>query len=342
MRISAKFSFLLLSVALFLSLVFAACGANSSSGGSSNTTSPIKIAFLMPCSTCADRFEKQDKPLFIQAVKALDPSIQVIANNAQGSSATQLAQTEAALTNGANVIVISPLDSATGVAVAAKASAQHVPVVSYDGLLTGATIDYYVSFPNETVGEIQGQFLLDHVKSGGTIVMINGSQDIDPGREFKAGAHKVLNPAFASGKLKLGFEADIHQFDPSKAQTAMEQALTKLNNKVDGVLVAITGQDASDTGLQRILVGDQTMTVYKAIKQEATAAAKIAVDLAKGDRSAANSLTTMTVNNGAIDVPSILLTPIVVTKENIFSTVIPDGFTTRARICIGPAAAQCP
>jgi D-xylose transport system substrate-binding protein len=84
------------------------------------------------------------------------------------------------------------------------------------------------------------------------------------------------------------------------------------------------------------------MTVYKAIKQEATAAAKIAVDLAKGDRSAASSLTTTTVNNGAIDVPSILLTPIVVTKENIFTTVIPDGFTTRARICIGPAAAQCP
>src|SRR5260221_5806920 len=363
MRISTKFSFLLLSVALFLSLVFAACGANSSSGGSSNTTSPIKIAFLMPCSTCSDRFEKQDKPLFIQAVKALDPSIQVIANNAQGSSATQLAQTEAALTNGANVIVISPLDSATGVAVVAKASAQHVPVVSYDGLLTGATIDYYVSFTNESVGEMQGQFLLDHVKSGGTIVMINGSQDIDPGREFKAGAHKVLDPAFASGKLKLGFEADIHQFDPSKAQAAMEQALTKLN-KVDGVLVAndgmaggviaalteqklngrviVTGQDASDVGLQRILVGDQTMTVYKAIKQEATATAKIAVDLAKGDRSAANSLTTTKVNNGAMDVPSVLLTPVVVTKQNIFSTVIPDGFTTRARVCVGPAAAQCP
>lgn len=364
MQVSTKFRFLLLSVALFLSMAFAACGANSSNGGSSNTTSAIKIAFLMPCSTCADRFEKQDKPLFIQAVKALDPSIQVIADNAQGSSATQLAQTEAALTNGANVIVISPLDSATGVAVVGKASAQHVPVVSYDGLLTGARVDYYVSFPNEQVGELQGQFLLAHVKPGGTIVMINGSQDIDPGREFKAGAHKVLDPAFASGRLKLGFEADIHQFDPSKAQAAMEQALTKLNNKVDGVLVAndgmaggviaalteqklngkvlVTGQDATDTGLQRILVGDQTMTVYKAIKQEATYAAKIAVNLAKGDRASANSLATTTVNNGAMDVPSVLLTPVVVTKDNIFSTVIADGFTTRARICVGPAAAQCP
>jgi D-xylose transport system substrate-binding protein len=365
MRVSTKkFRFLLLGAALVLAAVLAACGSASSNGGSSTAVSPLKIAFLMPCSTCADRFEKQDKPLFIQAVKALDPSIQVIANNAQGSSATQLAQTEAALTNGANVIVISPLDSATGVAVVAKASPQHVPVVSYDGLLTGAPIDYYISFPNETVGEMQGQYLLDHVKTGGTIVMINGSQDIDPGREFKAGAHKILDPAFASGRLKRGFEADIEQFDPSKAQTAMEQALTKLNNKIDGVLVAndgmaggviaaltqqklngkviVTGQDASDAGLQRILVGDQTMTVYKAIKQEATAAAKIAVNLAKGDRSAANSLATTKVNNGAMDVPSVLLMPVVVTKQNIFSTVIPDGFTTRARICVGPAAAQCP
>jgi D-xylose transport system substrate-binding protein len=365
MRVSTKkFRFLLPGAAMVLAVILAACGSTSSNGGSSTTTSPLKIAFLMPCSTCADRFEKQDKPLFIQAVKALDPSIQVIANNAQGSSATQLAQTEAALTNGANVIVISPLDSATGVAVVAKASPQHIPVVSYDGLLTGAPIDYYISFPNETVGEMQGQYLLDHVKPGGTIVMINGSQDIDPGREFKAGAHKILDPAFASGRLKRGFEADIQQFDPSKAQTAMEQALTKLNNKIDGVLVAndgmaggviaaltaqklngkvlVTGQDASDAGLQRILVGDQTMTVYKAIKQEATAAAKIAVNLAKGDRSAANGLTTTKVNNGAMGVPSVLLMPVVVTKQNIFSTVIPDGFTTKARICVGPAAAQCP
>src|SRR5258706_11684095 len=147
MRVSTKkFRFLLLGVALVLTAVLAACGSASSNGGSPTTVSPLKIAFLMPCSTCADRFEKQDKPLFIQAVKALDPSIQVIANNAQGSSATQLAQTEAALTNGANVIVITPLDSATGAAVAAEASAQHGSVASYDGLLTGATIDYYVSF----------------------------------------------------------------------------------------------------------------------------------------------------------------------------------------------------
>jgi D-xylose transport system substrate-binding protein len=349
------------ALGLLILLALAACGSTASGGSGSQT---LKIAFLMPCSTCADRFENQDKPLFIKAVHDLDPNIQVIANNAQGSSATQLAQAESALTNGANVIVVSPFDEAAGSAIVAKASAQHVPVVSYDGLVTGAKPDYYISFQNEKVGELQGQYLADHAQAGGTIVMINGSQDIAPGRDFKAGAHKILDPLFQSGKLKLGFEADTQAFDPAKAQAETEQALTRLNDKVDGVLVAndgmaggvitaltarklngkvlVTGQDASDAGLQRILVGDQSMTVYKAIKDEATASAKIAVALAKGDTSGAKAVATTTVNNGVTDVPSVLLNPVVVTKDNIFSTVIADGFTTKAKICTGPAAAQCP
>ena len=357
----ARYRFLAgFAVSLLVLVAFAGCGTSSSTGGSKQ----LKVAFLMPCSTCADRFEHQDKPDFIAAVHALDPSIQVIANNAEGSDATQLSQTEAALTNGANVIVISPLDEATGAAVVAKASADNVPVVSYDGLLTGAKTDFYISFPNEQVGELQGQYLATNLKPGSTIVMINGDQTSDPGRQFKAGAHKVLDPLFQSNQFKLGYEADTTQFTPATAQTEMEQALTKLNDHVDGVLVAndgmaggvitalterhlngkvlVTGQDATDAGLQRILVGDQSMTVYKPIKQEAAAAAKVAVDLAKGDTSGAATLATTTVNNGAGNVPSILLTPVAVTKSNIFTTVITDGFTTRDRICVGPAAAQCP
>ena len=349
-----------LIIGLFVLSAIAACGTSSSA----SAPKQIKIAFLMPCSTCASRFELQDKPDFIAAVHAIDPSIQVIADNAEGSDATQLSQTEAALTNGANVIVISPLDEATGAAVVAKASADNVPVVSYDGLLTGAKTDYYISFPNVQVGELQAQYLASNLKPGSTIVMINGDQTSDPGRQFKQGAHQVLDPLFKSGQFKLGYEADTPQFTPATAQTEMEQALTKLSNKVDGVLVAndgmaggvitaltaqhlngkvlVTGQDATDAGLQRILVGDQSMTVYKPIKQEAGATAKIAVDLAKGDAAAATALTNTSVNNGVGNVASILLTPIAVTKSNIFTTVIADGFTTKANICVGPAASQCP
>jgi len=302
--------------------------------------------------------------LFEQAVHDLDPSIQVIANNAQGNSATQQSQAEAALTNGASVIVISPLDEAAGAAIVAKASTQNVPIVSYDGLVTGAKTDFYISFVNEKVGELQAQYLVDHLKEGSTIALINGAQDIAPGRQFKAGAHKVLDPVIQSGKLKLGYEADTPSFDPAKAQSEMEQALTKLDDKVDGVLAAndgmagsvvtaltarhlngkvlVTGQDASDAGLQRVIAGDQTMTVYKAIKQEAQAAAKVAVNLVKGNAAAATKLATGATDNGVGQVPSMLLDPVVVTRDNIAATVLADNFTTKDKICTGASASQCP
>jgi D-xylose transport system substrate-binding protein len=308
----------------------------------------------MPCSTCADRFEGQDKPLFIEAIRKLDPAAKVIANNAQGSAEAQISQAEDALTNGANVIVVSPFTEAAGAAIVDKAQAQKAPVVSYDGLITGAPADFYISFQNEKVGELQAKFLADHLPAGATIAVINGSQDIAPGRQFKAGAHKVLDPLVSAGRLVVGYEADIQGFDPAKAQAAMEQGLTKLNDKVDGVLVAndgmagavitaltarhlngkvlVTGQDASDAGLQRILAGDQTMSVYKAIKREAEAAAKVALALSQGKAEDVKAMATASVDNGAGQVPAILLEPIIVTKDNINDTVLADGFTTGERI----------
>jgi D-xylose transport system substrate-binding protein len=344
-----------------LAVAAAGCSSNASSGKSSDQPT---IAFLMPCSTCADRFEQQDKPLFVQAVHAIEPKIKVIANNAEGSSATQISQTESALTNGADVIVVSPLDESTGAAIVDKATAAKVPVLSYDGLITGAKADYYVSFDNQKVGELQGSYLADHLPQGATVAFVNGDQTIAPGRQFKAGAHKALDPLIQSGKLKLGYEGDAKQFDPAKGQSLMEQALTKLGDKVDGVLAAndglaggvvnaltarhlagkvlVTGQDASDAGLQRILLGQQSMTVYKAIKQEAETAAKIAVAAARGDSAKARSYTTTTVDNGAGQVPSVLLDPVVVDKGNMATTVLADGFTTRAKLCTGDVSDKCP
>jgi D-xylose transport system substrate-binding protein len=318
----------------------------------------------MPCSTCADRFENQDKPLFTAAIQALDPGAKVIANNAQGNSATQISQTEGALSNGADVIVVSPLDESAGAAIASKAAAAKVPVLSYDGLLTGAPIHYYVSFDNVKVGEQQGQYLADNLKAGSTVVMINGDQTIGPGRDFKNGAHKVLDPLFKSGQLKLAYESDTAQFDPAKAQASMEQALTKLGDKVDAVLapndgiaggvinalaarklagkVLVTGQDATDAGLQRIVLGQQSMTVYKALKAEAEAAAKAAFGLATGKTDEVTSLATGTTDNGASEVPSQLLPPVAVTLDNMASTVFADKFTTPEKVCSGDAAGKCP
>jgi D-xylose transport system substrate-binding protein len=336
-------------------------GSAASSAGGAATAG--KIAFLMPCSTCAARFENQDKPDFIKAVQQLDPSAQVIANNAEGSDATQISQAEDAITNGAKVIVISPLDETTGEAIVAKAEAANVPVIAYDGLLTGAKISFYVSFSPTVVGQMQGRYLVDHEAKGTNVIMINGDQTADTGRQFKAGALAALNPAFQSGRLKLGYSADTSQFDPSKAQQEAEAALTKLDDKVGGVLVAndgmaagvvaaltaqhlagsvlVTGQDATIAGLQRILTGTQSMTIYKSIPQEAQTAAKVAVGLLEGKPDAVSGIATSTTNNGAGEVPSVLLTPQVVTKSNV-RVAVDDGAATWAELCQGIPASDCP
>lgn len=336
-----------------------ATGAAGAGGSDAKT-----IAFLMPCSTCADRFESKDKPYFTDAVKALDPSIKVIANNAQGSDATQLRQAESALTNGANVLVVSPFTATAGAVIVNKAAASQASVVAYDGAIEGAVPNAYISFDNEKVGELQGQYLLDKLAPGSTVAFINGDISSGPGKAFKAGAHKILDPAFADGRLKLGFESDTPGFDAATGQREMEQGLTKLSDKVDAVIapndglakavitaltarhlngkVLVTGQDATATGLADIVTGQQAMTVYKSIRKEAETAAAIAVALAHGDTAKAKSFTTTTVDNGTGQVPSVLLTPVTVTRENMADTVIKDGFATKADVCTGAAAAACP
>jgi D-xylose transport system substrate-binding protein len=352
---------LVLIAGLSVTVGLGTASAKKSSGAS--TASALKIAFVMPCSTCASRFEQQDKPDFIKAVHKLNQHIQVIADNAQGSDATQISQVEDALANGAKVIVISPLDTAVGKAVVSKAAKQHVPVIAYDGLLTGAKIQFYVSFDNTKVGKMQGQFLLSHVAKGGTVALINGDQTSAPGVEFKKGALSVLNPSFNSGQLKLGYSADTKLWDPSVAQTEMQQALTKLNDNVQGVLspndgiaggviaalksqhldgkVVVTGQDATTQGLQYILEGAQSMTVFKPIVQEASVAAKVAVGLAEGKKNAVSAVAKTKVGNGAGRVPSVLLQPIAVTKSNI-AIVVKDGGSTWSQICNGIPANECP
>jgi D-xylose transport system substrate-binding protein len=323
----------------------------------------ITIAFNMPCSTCASRFEEQDKPDFVKSVHKLNPKIKVIATNAQGSDATQIAQIQDALANGAKVIVISPLDESTGKAVVLKAAKYHVPVIAYDGLLTGAKIAFYVSFDNLKVGALQGQYLVSHLAKGSTVAMINGDQTSTPGVQFKQGALKALKPAFDSSQLTLGYSVDTPLWNPATATTEMQQALTKLNNNVQGVLapndgiaggviaalksqkldgkVLITGQDATTAGLQSILLGTQAMTVFKPITLEAAIAAKVAVGLATGNKTIVAKVATTKVNNKAGNVPTLLLKPMVVTKNNV-SVVVKNGGGKWKDICQGLSPSICP
>jgi D-xylose transport system substrate-binding protein len=353
-----------MGIAALVALSLTACGTSGAANNASNSTdnsggtsgataSGGTIALLLPDTTSSARYETQDKPDFEAGVKKLDPSATVLYENAQGSSTTQQQQAESAITNGAKVLVIDPVDSKAAATIVNSATSQGVKVISYDRMITNAPIDYYVSFNNEKVGELQGQYIADHTKKGGTIVMIDGAATDNNALQFKAGAHKILDPLFKNGTFKLGYESMTPNWDPANGLREMEQALTKLNNHVDGVLSAndglagsviqalhaqgldgkipVTGQDATNAGLHRIMLGTQSMTVYKAVPKEAEAAAELAVDLLKGQQPP-SSLVTGTVTDGSNTVPAVLLKPIVVTKDNIQSTVIKDGFTTMAKI----------
>jgi D-xylose transport system substrate-binding protein len=326
-----------------------------------------KVALLLP-ETKTTRYETADKPDFEAKMQELCPDCQIIYSNANQDATQQLSQAEAALTNGAQVLVLDPVDSAAAATIADKAKAQGVPVIAYDRLILNSDgVSYYISFDNQEVGKLQAQSLVDKLTQMGiqnpSIVMINGSPTDNNASLFKAGAHSVFDPLVQAGKLTIAKEYDTPDWSPDQAQTEMQQALTALGNKVDGVYAAndgtasgaiaamkaaglnplppITGQDAELAGIQRILAGEQYMTVYKAIKPEADAAAQLAYDLLTNTSVPADMTNGKTVNNGTIDVPSVLLTPIAVTKDNIKDTVVKDGFWTVQQICTADYAAAC-
>jgi D-xylose transport system substrate-binding protein len=353
----------LLMFTLSVSAVFASGTKQSTTMG----MAPAKIALLLP-ETKTTRYETADRPDFEAKMKALDPSVEIIYSNANQNANTQLSQAEAALTNGAQVLVLDPVDSAAAAVIADKAKAQGVPVIAYDRLILNSSgVDYYISFDNTEVGKLQAKSLIDKLNSMGiqkpTIVMINGSPTDNNASLFKKGAHSVFDPLVKAGKLVIAKEYDTPDWSPDQAQNEMQQALTALGNKVDGVYCAndgtasgavaamktaglqpippVTGQDAELTAIQRILVGQQYMTVYKAIKPEAEAAAELAYDLLMKKPVPASMTGGKTVNNGKMDVPSVLLTPVAVTKDNIKNTVVKDGFWTTKQICTSDYAQAC-
>src|SRR4051812_17255202 len=365
----SRFRFIAVAAALVgvFALALVACGGDDDSGGSSSGGSSSgggggggSIALLLPESKTA-RYESQDRPNFEKKVKELCADCKIIYSNADQDAAKQQQQAEAAITKGAKVLVLDPVDAASAGAIVNRAKQSQIPVISYDRLITDADIDYYISFDNEQVGKLQGESLVKKLTDDGAkgdIVMINGAPTDNNAKLFKQGAHSVID----SSDFKVAKEYDTPDWSPDKAQSEMEQAITALGkdgfvgvyaandgtaggaiaamkgNGIDPTKVPTTGQDAELAAIQRILVDEQYMTVYKAIKAEAEAAAQLAVDLAKGDTpSGADDK----IDNGTKQVPSILLTPVAVTKDNINDTIIKDKFWSVDEICTGKYAAGC-
>ena len=356
--------FALAAVGLLATGGMAACGDDSSDTGSSggSTSSVGKVGVILPDTASSQRWGTDDPKFLKQAFDAAGVPVDI--QNAQGDKSQFQTIADGMISSGVKVLIIVNLDSGTGKAVLDKAKAAGIATIDYDRLTLSGGANYYVSFDNVKVGELQGQGLVDCLTekkyTKPVVAELNGSPTDNNATLFAQGYNSVLDPKYADGTFTKGPNQSVPNWDNAQGGTIFEQMLTS-NKKIQGVLAAndglgnsvisalkarklkqlpVTGQDATTQGLQNILAGDQCMTVYKAIKKEADAASKLAIALSKGQQPPAGLVNGKS-DDGSRQVPSVLLTPVAVTKDNIKDTVLADGFVKREELCAGKFAADC-
>jgi D-xylose transport system substrate-binding protein len=356
------------AVATVLAVGVAACGSDNGSGGASNsggTATPAgtklkgKIAVLLPDSKSSDRWETADRRFFEAAFKAAglskgDYQIQ----NAEGDPATQRSQAEQAVTQGAKVILLVNLDPGSGAAIIDSAKAQGVTMIDYDRLTVGGNADYYVSGDATEAGRLQARGLIQDLHGKGRVAILDGAPTDSFATDLKKGYTEVLKSE-GSG-IEVAAHQAVPNWDGQKALTIYEQMLQASAKPFDGTLAAndtianatiaarqarkldpipTSGLDATAEALQHILAGEQTFTVYFSIKDQATRAANLAIEIAQGKQP--TGITTE-VDNGKGKVPTILLKPQTIRKDNIAKTVIADDFASWKDVCTGKYAPLCP
>jgi D-xylose transport system substrate-binding protein len=284
---------------------------------------------------------QRDRDLFVQRAKEL--GAEVLVQSADGNDSVQVRQAENLLTQGVDVLVVVPHNGEIAASIVESAKRQNIPVLAYDRIIRNSNLDFYISFDNVKVGELQAKYVFDRAPKG-NYVLIGGSPTDNNARLLREGQMHVLKPAVDRGDVKVVADQWARDWLPSEALRHTENALTQSRNDVVAVVasndstaggaiqaleeqklsgkVLVSGQDADLAACQRIVAGTQSMTVYKPIAPLARRAAEIAVALAKHSPVESNSK----VSNGSKDVPSFLLSPITVDKSNIAETVIKDGF----------------
>lgn len=348
MKLAKKLSLISLTLIMLFSL--AAC--NSSSGTSSESSNnesdsakeDDKLVIGFSLDTLEEERWQRDRDLFVAKAEELGAEVNV--QSANSDDAKQIAQAENLISQGVDILVVVPHNAEVAASIVEMAHEEGIKVISYDRLIKNSDVDLYVSFDNERVGEMQAMAITELVPKG-NYALIEGADSDNNAHLFKKGQMNILQPLIDSGDIKVVYDQWTDEWDPANALANMENALTANSNKIDAVLAAndgtaggviqalaaqglagkvpVSGQDAELAGIQRIVEGTQSMTVYKPIKLIAETVAELSVKLANGEEVE----TTATVNNGKIDVPSILLDPIAVTKDNIDSTIIADGFHSK-------------
>ncbi len=335
------------ATALLSALVLLSCS------GDVGATAGERIAFLLP-ETKTARYQTQDRPAFEARLAEVCPTCEAIVRNAGHDAARQQSQAEAAITNGASVLVLDPVDAVSAGVIARYAAASDVPVITYDRMLFDAPVAFHVTFDNERVGMIQAQSLVAAVGDaleGGQVVVLNGAATDANAAEFRRGASLV----FESRGVPIGAEVDVPDWSPDLAQESMERAIATLgreaivgvysaNDAMAGGAIAamrsaglspippVTGQDAELAAIRRIITGEQHMTVYKSFRTQAQVAAEVAYALAR-DGVLPAGVATSEIDNGAGSVPTLRLAPIAVTRDTIAATVIADGMWTVDEVC---------
>jgi D-xylose transport system substrate-binding protein len=336
----------------------AACGNDDGSegGGGGEGGAEGKVGVILPDTESSVRWETADKPALEAAFD--EAGVEHDIQNANGDTERMTTIADQMINEGVTVLAIVNLDSESGAAIQKKAEAAGVATIDYDRLTLGGSAEYYVSFDNTVVGELQGQGLADCLgDKASNIVYLNGSPDDNNATLFAEGAHSVLDPMT---QYKVVAEQAVPGWDNAEAGTIFEQMFTENNGKIDGVLAAndglgnaaiailrknnlagkvpVTGQDATVQGLQNVLDGSQCMTVYKSAKLEAGALADLAIGLINGEEGETTGTVVDTSDDS--EVPSVLLEPVAITKENVADVVEDEGVTTED-LCTGDYADLC-
>ena len=339
-----------LAVSVLIALVLVR-GSAAHGEGAGAAAGPKVIKIGLSLDTLKEARWAKDRDAFLARAKELGAQVTVLSANSDDTR--QVADVESLITSKVDVIVIVPHDGkamAKGVEVAGRAG---IPVIAYDRIISDSALDLYMTFDNEHVGELQAKYILEKLKDGPKpikLVRIYGSKTDNNAILFKNGQDKALKDAIASGAVVVVHEDWADDWKPENAKRIMNAAITKNGHTIDAVLasndgtaggaiqalreeglagkVLVTGQDAELVAVQRIVGGEQSMSIYKPVQALAKRAAEVAVALATGKPVVAKA----ELNNGKREVPTILLDVVTVTKENVDSTVVKDGFHTREEI----------
>jgi D-xylose transport system substrate-binding protein len=318
------------------------------------------ICVLLPDPKTSVRWETQDRPALVAAFKKA--GVSYVITNANGDAQKQRSQADQCLGNGAKVVILVSLDAGSSIAIETASKAQGAKVIEYDRQVKGGSAAIYISFDGRAVGVLQGKGVVAGLKANGkyskkpVVAELNGGQTDNNSYLFKGGYDSILKPLYKNGTFKKGPDQFVPDWDNQKAGTVFEQMLTKTNNKIDAVAAAndglanavvvalkshklkpipLSGQDATEQGVQNIISGWQTMTVWKDTRVLATASANAAIALSKGQK----PKTTGTVDNKGKRLPAYIIKPVSITKANY--KILFNGYLKKSKVCIGIYKQYC-